>query len=160
MRPFAWNHNSVGLVKTSVLLHYILLFFRITVPECIASLDNHQQCWQLLRSFACTTQQMPTSANNSQHCWTNNVVTCCVRFCKSLQGVTQQVKLIGTLTCVLRITICAFAFHVFYDRFVALLFRYSVVTGITWRLRNLARCTRGGSTTMVSWVTGLRRSTR
>ena len=100
------------------------------------------------------------SANNSQHCWTNNVVTCCVRFCKGLQGVTQQVKLIGTLTCVLRITICAFAFHVFYDRFVALLFRYSVVTGITWRSRNLARCTRGGSTTMVSWVTGLRRSTR
>ena len=28
-----------------------------------------QQCWQFLRSFACTTQQVPTSANNSQHCW-------------------------------------------------------------------------------------------
>ena len=28
-----------------------------------------QQCWQLLRSFSCTTQQVPTSANNSQHCW-------------------------------------------------------------------------------------------
>ena len=28
-----------------------------------------QQCWQLLRSFACTTQQVPISANNSQHCW-------------------------------------------------------------------------------------------
>ena len=43
-----------------------------------------QQCWQLLqlRSFACTTQQVPTSANNSQHCWAeqcSDVVTCCVR---------------------------------------------------------------------------------
>ena len=33
-----------------------------------------QQYWQLLRSFACTTQQMPASANNSQHCWAHK---CC-----------------------------------------------------------------------------------
>ena len=26
----------------------------ITAPECIASLDDLQQCWQLLRSFALT----------------------------------------------------------------------------------------------------------
>ena len=36
---------------------------RITVPECIASLDDRQQCWQLLRSFACTTQKVPTTPN-------------------------------------------------------------------------------------------------
>ena len=38
-------------------------FFRITEPECIAPLDNRQQRWQLLRSFACTTQQVPTTPN-------------------------------------------------------------------------------------------------
>ena len=27
-------------------------FFRITVPECIAPLDNRQKCWQFLRPFA------------------------------------------------------------------------------------------------------------
>ena len=35
----------------------------------------HQECRQLLRSFACTTQQVPTTANNSQHCWASNAVT-------------------------------------------------------------------------------------
>ena len=39
-------------------------FFRNTVPECIASLEDRQQCWQLLRSFACTTQQLPATPNN------------------------------------------------------------------------------------------------
>ena len=47
---------------------------RVTPP-----LDDRQQCWQLLRSSACTTQQVPTSTSNSQHCWANKVVTCCVR---------------------------------------------------------------------------------
>ena len=51
------------------------LIARITVPECIASLDECQQIWQLLRSFACTTQQVPT---------TPNVVTFCVRLHGSL----------------------------------------------------------------------------
>ena len=51
---------------------------RITVPECISSLDDLQQCWQLMRSFACTIHHA-TSANNSHHCWGINVVTCCVR---------------------------------------------------------------------------------
>ena len=27
--------------------------FRITIPVCVASLDDRQQCWQLWRSFAC-----------------------------------------------------------------------------------------------------------
>ena len=31
-------------------------------------------CLQVLRSFACTTQQVPTNANNSQHCWAQQ---CC-----------------------------------------------------------------------------------
>ena len=35
---------------------------RITVPECIPSLDR-QQCWQLLHLFVCTTQQVPTTPN-------------------------------------------------------------------------------------------------
>ena len=47
---------------------------RVTPP-----LDDRHQCWQLLRSSACTTQQVPTSTSNSQHCWANKVVTCCVR---------------------------------------------------------------------------------
>ena len=38
-----------------------------------------RQHWQLLCSFACTTHKVSTSANNSQHCWADNVVTCCVR---------------------------------------------------------------------------------
>ena len=38
-----------------------------------AYLNDRQQCWQLLRSFACITQQVPTSAN--VHCFANNVVT-------------------------------------------------------------------------------------
>ena len=33
-----------------------------------------EQCSQLLHSFACTTQQVPTSANNSQHCWAQQVL--------------------------------------------------------------------------------------
>ena len=33
-----------------------------------------QQCWQLLRSFACTTQQVPACPNNSQNCWAQQ---CC-----------------------------------------------------------------------------------
>ena len=81
-----------------------------------------QQCWQLLRSFAYTTQQVPTSANNSQQCWAQqccdllrpfewvlrpmqnerNIVgqqhptlvgpTCCVR----LHGTTTMLALVGT----------------------------------------------------------------
>ena len=35
-----------------------------------------QQCWQLLRSFACATQQVPTTPNIVGP---NNVVACCVR---------------------------------------------------------------------------------
>ena len=35
-----------------------------------------QQCWQSLRSFACTTQQMPTTPNIFGP---NNTMTCCVR---------------------------------------------------------------------------------
>ena len=41
----------------------------IIIKAKITSL--RQQRWQLLRSFACTTQQVPRSANN--------FVTCCVR---------------------------------------------------------------------------------
>ena len=37
---------------------------------------SRQRCWQLLRSFACTTQQVPTTPNIV---WPNNVVTCCIR---------------------------------------------------------------------------------
>ena len=33
-----------------------------------AKITSLRQRWQLLRSFACTTQQVPKSANNSQHC--------------------------------------------------------------------------------------------
>ena len=49
-------------------------FFRITVIVQNGSLllDNRQQCWQLLRPFVCTTQQVPTLL-------ANNDVTCCVR---------------------------------------------------------------------------------
>ena len=55
LHPFAWNHNNVGLLEMSAHTH-CNHFFRITVPECIASLDDRPQCWQLLRSFAYTTQ--------------------------------------------------------------------------------------------------------
>ena len=40
-----------------------------------------QQCWQLLRSFACTTQQVPTTP---KIVGPNNVVTCCVRLHRPL----------------------------------------------------------------------------
>ena len=33
-----------------------------------------EQCSHLLHLFACTTQQVPTSANNSQHCWAQQVL--------------------------------------------------------------------------------------
>ena len=35
-----------------------------SVPECmVTSLDDSQQCWQLLHSFTCTTEQVPTTPN-------------------------------------------------------------------------------------------------
>ena len=40
LRPFAWNHNHFGLWKR------VRSKDRISVPECIASLNNRQQSWQ------------------------------------------------------------------------------------------------------------------
>ena len=46
---------------------------RAVIKATITTL--RQQCWQLLRSFACTTQQVPTTPNIVGP---NNVVICCV----------------------------------------------------------------------------------
>ena len=43
-----------------------------------------QQCWQLLRSFSCTTKQVPTNPNIVGP---NDVVTCCVRLHRPLRAV-------------------------------------------------------------------------
>ena len=48
-----------------------------------------QQCWQLLRSFACTTQQVPTTPNIVGP---NNVVTCCVRLHEPLWFVFETIS--------------------------------------------------------------------
>ena len=50
---------------------------RAVIKAKITTLSLRQQCWQVLRSFACTTQQVPTTPNIVGP---NNVVTCCVRF--------------------------------------------------------------------------------
>ena len=47
---------------------------RVVIKVKITTL--RQQCWQLLRSFVCTTQQVPTTP---KIVGPNNVVTCCVR---------------------------------------------------------------------------------
>ena len=44
-----------------------------------------QQCWELLRPFAHHCQQ---ARNNSQHCWRNNVGSCCVRLHAALHVVS------------------------------------------------------------------------
>ena len=43
-----------------------------------------QQCWQLLRSFSCTTKQVPTNPNIVGP---NDVVTCCLRLHRPLRAV-------------------------------------------------------------------------
>ena len=57
------HRTTTMLASWHVCKRELQSFFRITKPECIASLDNRQQCWQLLRLFACTTQQVPTTPN-------------------------------------------------------------------------------------------------
>ena len=46
--PTCCVHNNVGLVKTSAHAQNVAIFVlkdkRKTVPECIASLDDRQQC--------------------------------------------------------------------------------------------------------------------
>ena len=70
-----WPHKNI----CACALHS---FFRITVPHCIATLDNHQQCWKLLRSFAnYVCMHHAASANNSQQCWPNNVASVCLGLC-------------------------------------------------------------------------------
>ena len=49
-----------------------------------------QQCWQLLRSLACTTQQAPTTPNIVGP---NNAVTSCVR----LHGTTTMLALVASV---------------------------------------------------------------
>ena len=99
----------VRCLRTTMFASWKCLRMRIAritvyVPECIASSYDHQQCWQLLRSLACTTQQVPTSANNSQHCWDNNAVTCCDRlhgrtlcFMESMVVTTEKNVIVGCL---------------------------------------------------------------
>ena len=65
LRRFAWNHN-VGLVKTSAHVH-CNLSFRITVPECIASLDN-RSCYVHLHPPRNKCQQLPTLLGYKQCC--------------------------------------------------------------------------------------------
>ena len=77
LRPFAWNHKPRENVCTRALQG--LLYQN----ESGASLHDCQQCCMAVVAFVCvhrrTTQQVSTSANNPQHCWANNVVTCCDR---------------------------------------------------------------------------------
>ena len=83
--PFAWNHNNIG-PRENVCACALQSFFRITVPECIASFRQPPTISAVV-AFVC--MHHTTSANNSQHCWANNVVTCCVR----LHGPLNVVKL-------------------------------------------------------------------
>ena len=55
-----WMEPQKCWPRENVWARVLHSFLRITILECIASLDNRQQCWQLLRLFACTTQQLPT----------------------------------------------------------------------------------------------------
>ena len=42
-----------------------------------------QKCWELLHPFA---HHCPHARNNSQHCWPNNVWSCCVRLHAALRN--------------------------------------------------------------------------
>ena len=71
LRTFAWNHNNVGLVKTPVHAHcknYCTRMHRFF---------RRPPAMLVVVAFVC--MHHATNANNSQHCWANNVVTCCVR---------------------------------------------------------------------------------
>ena len=61
---------------------------RLTWKNCNDSKITtlRQQCWQVLCSLTCTTQQVPTTPNTVGP---NNVVTCCVR----LHGPSDTTKL-------------------------------------------------------------------
>ena len=58
MGPQCWHRENV----CARLLQSIV---RITVLERIASLDDHQRCWQYVVAFVCMciTQQVPTAPN-------------------------------------------------------------------------------------------------
>ena len=47
------------------------------MPECIPSLDD-RQCWQLLRSFTCTTQQVPTTPNIARLTMLSHITSVCM----------------------------------------------------------------------------------
>ena len=80
LRPFAWNHNNVAWSRENVCTRALQSFLSITVPECIASLDD-------------VCMHHATNANNSQHCWYKGP-------CKRTQQVTTLLRVVGQQCCV------------------------------------------------------------
>ena len=60
-------------------LLFLLRFRKQNAAHLQRCATDSQQCRELLRPFKQNPQHMPTTRNNSQHCWADNVGSCCVR---------------------------------------------------------------------------------
>ena len=67
-------HSSSNIVgATHAITHGLQRLMGCILPTMHC---RSQHCWKLLHPFAHHCQHAP---NNSQHCWRNNVGSCCVR---------------------------------------------------------------------------------
>ena len=76
--PCAQNAQQCW-IRAGAFLLFLLRFRMQNAAHLQRSATDSQQCRELLRPFKQNPQHMRTTRNNSQHCWADNVGSCCVR---------------------------------------------------------------------------------